>query len=168
MRTSGRSRILKDKVAKLSRLKNILQKLQSRGKKIVFTNGCFDLLHAGHVKYLAAAKKMGDILVLGLNSDSSVRKIKGPKRPLVTQEDRLAVMAGLESIDYVVLFNETTPLKLIKTLKPDILVKGADWKTGKIVGADFVKIHAGKVATVKLTKGRSTTNLIKKIVKTYG
>ncbi|MFA6349773.1 MAG: D-glycero-beta-D-manno-heptose 1-phosphate adenylyltransferase [Candidatus Omnitrophota bacterium] len=168
MRTCGRSRFIENKIISPARLKIILKQLQSAGKKIVFTNGCFDLIHAGHVRYLSAAKNMGDVLILGLNSDSSVRKIKGPKRPLVTQKDRLAVMASLECIDFVVIFNETTPLKIIQILKPDILVKGADWKSSDIVGADFVKKHGGKVATIKLTRGRSTSNLIKKIVKIYG
>ncbi len=166
MRTCGRSPF--SKIAGLKSLKKIVKRLRSKGRKIIFTNGCFDLLHAGHIKYLSAAKKMGDVLILGLNSDSSVRKIKGPKRPLVCQKDRLTVMAGIESIDYVILFNQSTPLELIKALKPDILVKGSDWKTGSIVGADFVKKHGGRVATVTLAKGRSTTNLINKIVKTYG
>ena len=145
----------------------IIAGLKRRGKKIVFTNGCFDLLHYGHVKYLADAKKIGDILVVAINSDASVRKIKGSKRPIVNERDRLSLIAALESVDYVLLFNEDTPLEVIEKIKPDILVKGADWARDKIAGSSIVLGAGGKVATIKLVRGRSTTNLIKKIAKTF-
>jgi D-beta-D-heptose 7-phosphate kinase/D-beta-D-heptose 1-phosphate adenosyltransferase len=159
--------LLKEKIKNLNSLKKIILKLKKRGRKIVFTNGCFDLLHYGHVKYLEDAKSKGDILVVAINSDASVRKIKGKKRPIMAQEDRLSLIAALESVDYAVLFNEETPLKVIKELRPDVLVKGADWGRKQIVGSDTVLSYGGKVSTIKLAKGRSTTNLIKKIAKIF-
>jgi D-beta-D-heptose 7-phosphate kinase/D-beta-D-heptose 1-phosphate adenosyltransferase len=159
--------MLNEKIKSLNALKNIILRLKKQGKKIVFTNGCFDLLHYGHVKYLEDAKNKGDILIVALNSDSSVRKIKGNKRPILSQNDRLGIIAGLESVDYVVLFNAETPLKTIEELKPDILVKGADWDRDNIVGSDSVKRSGGKVCTIKFMKGRSTTGLIKKIAKRF-
>ena len=155
------------KIKKLDELKRIIKELKSRKKKIVFTNGCFDILHYGHVMYLEKAKAKGDILIVGLNSDASVRRIKGLNRPVVNQNDRAAVIAGLESVDFVAIFNEDTPLKTIQALAPDILIKGSDWKKDNIVGAEFLKTYGGKVLTVNLARGRSTTNLIKKIVETY-
>ena len=155
------------KVKKLASLKRIAAALNKKGRKIVFTNGCFDILHYGHVMYLEKAKRSGDCLIVGINSDLSVKKIKGPNRPIVNEFDRARVLAGLQSVDFVVIFNEETPLKLIQTLKPDVLIKGSDWKNKGIVGSDFVKSYGGKVLTVKLAKGRSTTNLIKQIAKTY-
>ena len=157
--------MLKEKISNLSTLKKIISRLKKAGKKVVFTNGCFDLLHYGHVKYLQDARRKGDILVVAVNSDSSVRKIKGKKRPIVNEKDRLGIIAALQSVDYAVLFKEKTPLKVIKLLKPDILVKGADWDKNNIVGADYVAGTGGRVSTIKLIKGRSTTNLIKKIAK---
>ena len=138
MRTRGRGSLLATKIKNAAELKKIASGLKAKGKKIVFTNGCFDLLHYGHVKYLEDAKKKGDILIVGLNSDASVKRIKGGNRPILTQKDRIRVVAGLESVDYAVLFKEDTPLKLIKSIKPDILAKGADWNKKTIVGADFV------------------------------
>lgn len=157
---------LEIKVKNLSELQKIIARLKAKGKKIVFTNGCFDLLHYGHVKYLQDAKKKGDILVVAVNSDISVKGIKGNNRPMVRQKDRLRIIAALESVDYVVLFNEDAPLRVIESLRPDILVKGADWNRNKIVGSDFVLGYKGKVCAIKLVKGRSTTNLINKIAKT--
>lgn len=154
---------LEAKIKKLSDLEIIVSKLKSAGKKIVFTNGCFDLLHYGHVKYLEDAKRKGDALIVAVNSDSSVRKIKGSKRPLVSQNDRARIIAALESVDYVTVFTEVTPLKVITLLKPDVLIKGADWKKNEIVGSRIVKLCGGKITTVKLAKGRSSTKLIKKI-----
>lgn len=142
-------------------------RLKNKGAKVVFTNGCFDLLHYGHVKYLQEAKNKGDILIVAINSDASVRRIKGNSRPIIREKDRLRIVAALESVDYVVLFGEDSPLKVIRTLEPDILIKGADWQKLKIVGADFVIGGGGRVATLKLAKGRSTTNLIKKIAKGF-
>lgn len=167
MRVSGAGRLLKNKIKSLGGLNKILRSLKKGRRKIVFTNGCFDLLHYGHVKYLQDAKRKGDILVVAVNSDSSVRKIKGNKRPAVGEEDRIRIIAGLESVDYVVKFNELTPLKAIEILKPDILIKGSDWPTSKIVGADIVRKSGGRVLTIKLERGRSTTGLIKKIAKLF-
>jgi D-beta-D-heptose 7-phosphate kinase/D-beta-D-heptose 1-phosphate adenosyltransferase len=159
--------MLKDKIKNLRSLKVIIKKLQNKGKKIVFSNGCFDILHYGHVRYLEEAKKKGDILVVGINSDKSVKKLKGPKRPLVKQKDRLSLVAALESVDYVLLFKETSPLNVIKALRPDVLVKGADWNKPNIVGASFILSYGGKVYTIKLIQGRSTTNLINNIAQKY-
>ena len=146
-------------------LKKLLKELKKRkGRKIVFTNGCFDILHAGHVRYLKKAKSLGDMLVLGLNSDSSVRNIKGKGRPIVNQKDRAEVVSSLSPVDYVVIFNEPTPIKLIEAVKPGILVKGADWKRGKIVGENFMKSYGGRVARIRLFEGRSTTGIIKRIL----
>ena len=133
-------------------------------KKIVFTNGCFDILHKGHVDYLYNTKKLADILVVGLNSDQSVKTIKGDSRPINDIKSRSFVLASLISVDYVFIFNEPTPLKLIQSLKPDILVKGDDYNTDEIIGSDFVKKNNGIVKTIKLTKGYSTTNIINRIL----
>ena len=150
---------------KILSLKKLLKELKKRkGNKIVFTNGCFDILHAGHVRYLKKAKSLGDMLVLGLNSDSSVRNIKGKGRPIVNQKDRAEVVSSLSPVDYVVIFNEPTPIKLIEAVKPGILVKGADWKRGKIVGENFMKSYGGRVARIRLFEGRSTTDIIKRIL----
>ena len=139
--------------------------LSRRGrKKVVFANGCFDLLHAGHVKLLSLAKSKGDKLVVALNSDRSVRRLKGAGRPLVPQRERAQVMSALACMDYVTIFDEPTPLETIRLLKPDVLVKGADYKLSEIVGAGIV----GKVARIPLVKGISTTKLVRKIVKAYG
>lgn len=155
------------KIKNLKELKEIILKLKKQEKRIVFTNGCFDILHFGHVKYLQEAKQKGDILVVGINSDASVRKIKGRKRPLVGQHDRLNIIAALESVDYVILFHDDTPLNLIFSIKPDVLVKGSDWKKSDIVGSDLVLAKKGQVFNIKLVKGRSTTNLIRKIASCY-
>lgn len=149
-----------------AQLKTIVANLRKYGKKIVFTNGCFDILHIGHVKYLEKAKKYGDVLIVGLNSDSSVRKIKGKSRPLNKQKDRALVLAALGFIDYVVIFNEDTPYNLISILKPDVLVKGSDWHKDKIVGAGLVNKAGGKVIGAPFIKGFSTTKLIRKIIET--
>lgn len=167
MRTD-RGRIFpKGKIKSLSALKKIILKLKRQGKKIVFTNGCFDLLHAGHAKYLEDAKRKGDILVVALNSDASVKRLKGDKRPLTDEKSRLNLLAALESVDFVTLFKEDTPLNLIMSLKPDVLVKGADWQENNIVGAKFVLSYGGRVSRVKLVKGLSSTNLIKKIAQLF-
>lgn len=137
-------------------------------KKIVFTNGCFDILHVGHVRYLKEAKKLGDILVVGLNSDSSVNKIKGEKRPIVNEKERAEILLSLEAVDYVVIFEEETPFKLIKKINPDILVKGGDWKEEDIVGSDIVRKKGGTVKSISYIEGKSTTNIIEKITKRYG
>ncbi len=160
-----RRRVFDAKIKNITQLKKICAGLKNQGKRIVFTNGCFDILHFGHVKYLEDAGQYGDILVVAVNSDSSVSRIKGPARPIVNQSDRMRVLAGLESVDYVVLFNALTPLALIRQLRPDVLVKGADWKKEDIVGAAFVRGCGGKVITGKLVPNRSTTKLIKRIAK---
>lgn len=155
------------KIKKIASLKRIAASLKKKGRRIVFTNGCFDILHYGHVVYLEKAKRKGDCLIVGINSDLSVKKIKGESRPVVNEFDRARVLAGLQSVDFVAIFNEETPIKLIQALRPDVLIKGRDWKNKGIIGSDFVKSYGGKVLTIKLAKGRSTTNLIKKIAKTY-
>jgi rfaE bifunctional protein nucleotidyltransferase chain/domain len=168
MRTRRRSQSnINKKIKSLSSLLKELVKLHRKGKKVVFTNGCFDILHYGHARYLQEAKDKGDILIVGVNSDSSIKKIKGKNRPIVDQKNRLGLLAALTCIDYLVLFKEDTPLRLIKRIKPDIIIKGADWEKDKIVGSDFVKSYGGKVLTIKLVKGLSTTNLIDRIVKSH-
>lgn len=153
------------KLKNLQQLRKIIAGLHSRGRKVVFTNGCFDILHYGHAKYLEAAKAKGDVLVVALNSDSSVRVLKGKCRPVVSQNYRAKLVAALEAVDYVVIFSQGTPLKIIKELKPDVLVKGGDWKEKDIVGADLVKSRGGRVYSIKFVPGLSTTNIIKKIGK---
>ena len=136
---------------------------QWRGsRKLVFTNGCFDLLHVGHIRYLQEAKKLGDVLVVGVNSDASVKRLKGPTRPVQIEADRAEILAALGAVDYTVIFTEDTPLKLIETVKPDILVKGGDWKIEQIVGSDFVIQNGGKVMSLQFVDGKSTTKLIEK------
>lgn len=139
----------------------ITQRLKHEGKRVVFTNGCFDILHVGHVKYLQEAKSYGDVLIVGLNSDSSVRELKGPTRPVNPQEDRAYILAALESVDYVVMFNEETPYELIKSISPDILVKGGDYEGKSVVGAEF----AGELRLVQFVDGKSTTETISRINK---
>ncbi len=149
-------------------LKKKLDALRKKGKIIAFTNGCFDILHVGHVRYLREAKKTADVLVLALNSDSSVRSIKGEKRPLVTESERAEVLSALECIDFVTIFDELTPLELIKYLKPDVLIKGGDWPEEKVVGRNEVKQWGGQVAIIPEVQGKSTTNIVEKIKNTYG
>jgi rfaE bifunctional protein nucleotidyltransferase chain/domain len=152
---------MRKKILTLHRLKNILQR--SDAKRVVFTNGCFDILHYGHVAYLEKAKALGDILIIGLNSDASVRRLKGKARPINNETDRARVLAALACVDYVVLFSQGTPLELIKTLKPDVLVKGGDWDISCIVGAEEVLADGGKVCVIPYIKSRSTTGIIDKI-----
>ncbi|HBQ20766.1 MAG TPA: D-glycero-beta-D-manno-heptose 1-phosphate adenylyltransferase [Deltaproteobacteria bacterium] len=155
------------KIINSQKLKLKLLALQKKKKKIVFTNGCFDILHAGHIRYLKEAKKWGDVLVIALNSDVSVHKIKGPKRPIVPQQERAEVMAALECVDFVTFFNEDNPHRIISDLKPDILVKGGDWKPSQIIGSDIVLKNGGKVKSIRYHKGKSTTHIIQKILKMY-
>lgn len=157
----------KSKIKSLYTLKKIVARLKGERRKIVFTNGCFDLLHVGHVRYLEKAKKLGDVLVVGLNTDHSVKLIKGENRPIVPQKERAEILASLEFVDYVLLFNEPDPLKIIKAIKPDVLVKGADWDKDKIVGREVIEESNGKVVRIPLIAGASTTNLIEKIIKIY-
>lgn len=147
----------------INKLAKALFSLKKRKKRIVFTNGCFDILHYGHVFYLSKAKNLGDILVVGVNSDSSIKTIKEPARPINPLGDRMGVLASLECVDYLCSFNEPTPINLIKKIRPDILVKGGDWKKNEIIGSEFVKSYGGKVITIPFRKGYSTTKLIKKI-----
>lgn len=133
-------------------------------QKVVFTNGCFDILHAGHVQYLSQAKACGDILIVGLNSDNSVRKLKGSARPINNQSDRAIVLSALKSVDYVIVFEEDTPYILIKTLKPDVLVKGGDWTVDQIVGSDIVIANGGEVKSLMFVPGNSSTSIINKIL----
>ncbi len=149
------------KIVSLAILKKRLRR--SRGRRIVFTNGCFDLLHYGHVTALEAARKMGDVLVVGLNTDASVRRLKGRGRPVTPQKERAAILAALACVDYVILFSDDTPLRLIEAVCPDVLVKGGDWKTSQIVGASCVTSCGGRVLTIPLVKGRSTSGLLKRI-----
>ena len=153
------------KIVKLPTLKKKVRALHRKKRKVAFTNGCFDILHLGHVSYLQEAKKAVDILIVGLNSDRSVRKIKGPKRPIVDERSRAAVLAALACVDHVVLFDEETPLKLIEALKPDILIKGADWKGKGAVGSECVRAYGGKVKFIRFVKGVSSTRIINRIVK---
>lgn len=149
------------KIISVARLKKILAKKNK--EKIVFTNGCFDIIHYGHVQYLQKAKTKGDILIVGLNSDQSVKRLKGEKRPLNCQKDRAGTLAEFKSVDYIVIFNEDTPLNLIKAIEPDILVKGADWSNKTIIGSDIVKSYGGKVLTIPYLKNRSTSRIIERI-----
>jgi len=144
---------------------NLVRRLRRTKKKIVFTNGVFDIIHFGHIDYLQKAKVLGDILIVGLNTDSSVKKFKSKDRPVQSQNDRAKILTALEAVDYVIMFSEETPERLIKMVKPDVLVKGADYKIHEIVGADVVKSYGGRVKRIRLAKGRSTTAIIKKIKK---
>ncbi len=157
-----------NKIKNLDVLAEIISAEKSRGKKIVFTNGCFDLLHVGHVKYLQKARSFGDLLILGLNSDASIKRLKGDKRPLIGEEERAHILAALDCIDYVVVFDEDTPLKLIEALKPSILVKGGDYTLDGVVGREAVEAAGGRVELVQFVDGKSTTNIIGKILESYG
>lgn len=141
----------------------VRQELNGESRKVVFTNGCFDIVHRGHVEYLREAKSLGDYLVIGLNSDDSVRRLKGVSRPLQNQNDRAYVLDNLKCVDAVIIFGEDTPYELIKSVLPDFLVKGGDWKEEDIVGSDIVTENGGKVISLKFVNSYSTTNLINKI-----
>lgn len=159
---------MEGKICSREGLKKELARLRNEDKKIVFTNGCFDILHVGHARYLKEAKKTGDILVLALNSDASVRAIKGGKRPIIPENERAEMLASLEVIDFITIFSETTPLKLIEYLKPDVLVKGGDWAEENVVGRESVTSWGGQVVIIPEIKGASTTNIVEKIRKIYG
>ncbi|MDI6743307.1 MAG: D-glycero-beta-D-manno-heptose 1-phosphate adenylyltransferase, partial [Smithella sp.] len=159
---------LMDKILDRTTLKDKLDELRAQGKKIAFTNGCFDILHVGHVRYLREAKKTADVLVLALNSDSSVRSIKGEKRPVVGEQERAEIMAALEFIDFVTIFPEPTPLELINLLQPDVLLKGGDWPEEKVVGREEIRTWGGRVAIIPEIEGKSTTNIVEKIKSLYG
>jgi len=157
-----RFEFLQSKIVTKEQLKPILNVLKFKGKKVVFSNGCFDILHRGHIEYLAKAASLGDNMVIGLNTDDSVRRLKGENRPVQDEVSRAQVMAALHFVDHVVLFDEDTPFELINFLKPDILVKGSDYKEDEIVGADIVKKNGGKVHTIDLVAGYSTTSIIER------
>jgi D-beta-D-heptose 7-phosphate kinase/D-beta-D-heptose 1-phosphate adenosyltransferase len=152
-----------EKVLPLAQLVGEVSRRRQQGQRVVFTNGCFDLLHAGHVQYLAEARAQGDLLVVGLNSDASVRGLKGPTRPVQVEEARSAVLAALAAVDYVVVFDDPTPKTLIETIRPDVLVKGADYRKTEVVGGAFVESYGGRVHLATLRPGLSTTNLIQRL-----
>ena len=154
---------LRQKIMTLSQAAELREKWRQQGETVIFTNGVFDILHAGHVQYLTEARKLGDHLILGLNSDSSVKKIKGPERPVQKEQDRAIILAGLWAVDVIILFETETPIDLITTLKPDILVKGGDYTFDEIVGAPEVTKAGGEVRTIRFVEGRSTTNIIQRI-----
>lgn len=146
---------------------SFVNEIKAQKKKIVFTNGVFDIIHRGHVEYLAEAKALGDILIVGMNSDSSVKMIKGDKRPIVAEDNRAYVLANLKPVDYVIIFNEDTPYNTIKMILPDILVKGADWTEDKIIGSDIVKQNGGEIKRIKFVENNSSTNIIERIIQLY-
>ena len=158
-------RISKEKIKSLKDLDKIIARLKKAGKSIAFTNGCFDILHFGHVSYLESAKSLAGILVVAVNSDASVKRIKDKKRPYISLKYRLGVIAGLESVDFVTSFEQNTPYKVIKLLKPDILIKGGDWDLDKIIGKDIVESYGGRVITLPFKKGLSSSEIINKIGK---
>jgi D-beta-D-heptose 7-phosphate kinase/D-beta-D-heptose 1-phosphate adenosyltransferase len=156
-----------NKILERNALKDKLEKLRKKGKTVAFTNGCFDILHVGHVRYLREAKKTADVLILALNSDSSVRSIKGNERPLIPEKERAEIISALEFIDFVTIFSELTPLELINYLKPDILIKGGDWPEEKVVGREEIKKWGGRVVIIPEVEGKSTTNIVEKIKDLY-
>ena len=158
---------MQTKVKTVEELRPLLAILRAAGKKIVFTNGCFDLIHTGHTRYLAIARSFGDILVVAVNSDASVSTIKGEKRPINSQRERAEALAALESVDFVTIFSEPDPYKVISALQPDVLGKGGDWPIEKIIGRDVVEARGGKVVNVPFVEGQSTTGIIERILKKY-
>ena len=158
---------MKEKIKTKEDLHRIVEDLKKKGKRIVFTNGCFDLLHLGHIRYLEKAKSLGDILVVGVNSDRSVQSLKGPERPILPEEERAEILSGLECVDYITLFDELTPLELISSLQPHILVKGGNWAKETTVGREVVERSGGEVVILPFVEGSSTSNLIETILKRY-
>jgi len=167
MRDSRTPVFLQSKIKDIAGLLPFAAEVKASGGKIVFTNGCFDILHYGHALYLQEAAALGDILVVGINTDDSVRRLKGKSRPVVPQQYRAALVAALQSVDFVVLFDEDTPYNLIKALSPDVLVKGGDWRKEDIVGSDIVEARGGRVVPLKFVEGFSTSSIIDKIVQSY-
>ena len=159
---------MKNKIIPRPQVAVLMKNLEKKERKIVFTNGCFDILHVGHVRYLKEARRLGDCLIIGLNSDQSMRQIKDPARPLISEEQRAEVLAAMECVDYIVLFDEADPFKLIEEIRPDVLVKGADWPRDKIIGADLVTSYGGKVHRVDLVPSISTSEIINRIISRYG
>jgi D-beta-D-heptose 7-phosphate kinase/D-beta-D-heptose 1-phosphate adenosyltransferase len=164
----GGSNPLYTKIKVLDELEEILNRHRKENKKIVFTNGCFDILHVGHIEYLKFSRKQGDVLVIGLNTDRSVREQKGDKRPFVSEDERARLISALEDVDYVILFDDLTPEKLIRRVKPDVLVKGEDWKEKGVVGREFVESYGGKVILAPLVKDVSTTDIVSRILERSG
>ena len=158
---------MKEKIKERETLLKIIEGLKAKGKRIVFTNGCFDLLHIGHIRYLEEAKSLGDILAVGMNSDRSVRNLKGANRPILPEEERAEILSGLGCVDYVSIFDEPTPFELISLLRPHILVKGGDWTKETTVGREVIEQSGGNVVIIPFVKGSSTTNLIETILKHY-
>lgn len=158
--------IIKSKILDDRKLYSVLEWARIQNKKIVFTNGCFDLLHQGHIDYLAKARSLGDMLIIGLNTDNSIKRLKGNSRPIQDEQSRALILASLLFVDYVVLFDEDTPYNLIKKIEPNVLVKGADYKKEDIVGYDIVELNGGKVMTLNYLEGYSTSNIIRKIIQT--
>ena len=156
-----------DKISTLEKARENCEALKNSGKRIVFTNGCFDILHPGHARYLSSARDLGDYLIVALNSDRSVRAIKGSKRPIFPEIMRAELLAALECVNSVVIFDEDNPLRVIKTILPHILVKGGDWQEDQIIGADVVKAAGGEVQRIPFVTGYSTTNIIDKIISRY-
>jgi D-beta-D-heptose 7-phosphate kinase/D-beta-D-heptose 1-phosphate adenosyltransferase len=156
------------KIKTLQELGPLCAILRAAGQRIVFTNGCFDILHTGHTRYLAIARSFGDILIVAVNSDASVRTIKGDLRPINSESDRAEVLAALGTVDYVTVFDEPDPYRVIEALQPDVLVKGGDWPVEKIIGRDIVQARGGRVVNVPYLEGSSTTGIIEKIRKVYG
>ncbi len=154
-------------VKKIEELVEIRNQLRAQNKKVVFTNGVFDILHAGHVDYISKAKEKGDVLIVGINSDTSVKRIKGELRPVVPQHERAFIISSLKPVDYVVIFEEDTPGEIIDKLIPDVLIKGADWAIDKIVGRETVEKNGGKVETIKFVNDQSTTNIIKTVTERF-
>ena len=159
---------MKRKLKNHDELRQIVQDLRAAGKRVVFTNGCFDIIHTGHVRYLNVAKGYGDVLVVAINSDDSVQRLKGPKRPIMTQEERAEVLAALGMVDYVTVFEEDDPHHVIAELMPDVLVKGGDWAVEQIIGRDIVEANGGKVYSIPYIEGASTTGVIERVIERYG
>ena len=148
-------------------IKEIREQLKKEGKKVVFTNGCFDLIHSGHVDYLVKAKEMGSVLILALNTDASIKRIKGDKRPILLQDERAFITSNLKPVDFVTFFDEDTPAEIINELIPDVLVKGADWSIDKIVGREVVEANGGEVKTINFVNDQSTSKIIQSIISKY-
>jgi len=158
---------MKQKIKGRKELLRIIKHLKAKGKRIIFTNGCFDLLHVGHIRYLEEARALGDVLIVEVNSDSSVRKLKGSKRPVLPEEERAEILSGLGCVDYIIIFDEIDPLKLITSLQPNVLAKGGDWTKEQTVGKKVVERSGGEVVIIPFVQGASTSNLIKTILKRY-
>lgn len=157
-----------NEVKSLEEMKSIREQLRKEKKKVVFTNGCFDLIHAGHVDYLSKAREMGDVLIVGLNSDASIKRIKGVTRPILLEAERAFIISNLKAVDYVTIFEEDTPGRIIGELIPDVLVKGADWTIDNIVGRDVVEANGGEVKTIKFVNNQSTSKIINAILNRFG